>query len=115
MRIIIFLLLFFTTSASATECAELAPLTCLESLKCSLDCKRQPNDSKHCAGKNSYFCRSKQGICERGKNQSTISKEECEAKAGCIFDPGYCFCACDFKPDCVCECGGGVPPNCLEK
>ncbi len=57
-----------------------------------------------------YFCRPAEGPCEQGFLQRTDTEGSCEAKQGCVFDPGFCYC----PPDLVCFCGGGPPPQCVE-
>jgi len=57
-----------------------------------------------------YVCRAAEGPCEQGFRQRIDTAEMCEAKEGCVFDPGFCYC----PPDLVCFCGGGPPPQCVE-
>lgn len=104
-----------TASSFATECEKLSPLVCLESVKCTLDCKRQNKNPKFCDGANSYFCRAEVGECEQATNQAKLSKTDCEANKNCVYDAPSCFCPCDFKLTCNCACGGGPPPNCRNK
>ncbi len=115
LRKVVILILLFPSVALSTECEKLSPLACLESVKCTLDCKRDPKSNYRCRGKESYFCRSEEGSCEMATNQLKLTKEECEAKESCSYNSSSCFCICDFKPFCACECGGGVPPNCESK
>ena len=98
--------------ALATDCSKLAPLVCLESVRCTLDCERDPKGPYRCKR---YFCRDEIPPCETAVSQVEQRKGDCEKNPLCRFEPGGCFCKCDFTNDCNCSCGGGPPANCVKK
>ena len=106
--------ILFAATASATDCSKLTPRVCLDSVKCTLDCRRDERDRQRCASA-SYFCRREEGRCEMATQQARLTRQECEANPGCRFVSSPCFCQCDFDQSCDCECRGGRPPNCVEK
>ena len=55
-----------------------------------------------------YACRRATDHCELGFIQAQHGPEECEAKEGCEFIPGKCYC----PPFAQCICGGGPPSVC---
>lgn len=79
-----------------TDCASLGPDACIAASSCTLD---------HAEGQ-PYACRAAAGPCEEGLAQS--DRAACEARAGCEWDPGRCYCPEDVE----CFCGGGPPPLC---
>lgn len=87
--------------APADACAGLDEMQCITSDDCTLILV---------AEERGYLCRPAEGPCERGFQQRDGSAESCEAKAGCHFVPGHCYCS----PDVTCICGGGPPPQCVE-
>lgn len=89
-------------SSSPTEvdaCTVLSESRCLESVACTLV---QP------APLAPYVCRAAADSCEAGFRQTIDPADRCEAEAGCVFDPGECYC----PPGLVCFCSGGPPPQC---
>jgi hypothetical protein len=55
-----------------------------------------------------YVCRAPANHCEAAFIDRGCSQQACEAEAGCVFDPGRCFCPSGVQ----CVCGGGPPPGC---
>jgi hypothetical protein len=84
------------------SCSELAETPCRKSPDCTL-----VQDESQGSG---YLCRAAQGPCEQGFRQEGNSREECEEREGCRFEPGDCYC----PPEVTCVCGGGPPPRCVE-
>ncbi|MCB1033733.1 MAG: hypothetical protein KDD47_07860 [Acidobacteria bacterium] len=82
-------------------CSELGELQCMESADCTLLLDDEAEGG--------YRCREAVPPCETGFKQGSDSAEACTAKAGCVFQPGRCYC----RPDVVCICGGGPPPSCV--
>lgn len=78
------------------DCARLGQGDCIRSPACTLD----PVEG------GGYACRAAAGPCEEGLLQS--DRAACEARTGCVWDPGQCYC----PEDVVCVCGGGPPPTC---
>jgi hypothetical protein len=89
--------------AETRSCSTITELECLHSAECTL----VPTEQR---GK--YTCRASVGHCEIGFAQEGEGdiKQQCEARPGCEFQPGSCFC----PPDKVCVCGGGPPAQCVE-
>lgn len=82
-------------------CAALDEMQCITSDECTLVLPE---------GEREYRCRAAEGRCETGFRQHDGDAESCEAKEGCRFVPGQCYCS----PDVTCICGGGPPPQCVE-
>ncbi len=82
------------------ECASLTESLCILSAQCTLVLASQLPGS--------YLCRPARNACEAGFIQRTGTRETCEEKPGCTFQPGFCYC----PPDLTCVCGGGPPPQC---
>ena len=55
-----------------------------------------------------YQCVRAENHCESGFIQNEHDAEDCEAKPGCVHDPGRCYCPRDVQ----CICGGGPPQSC---
>jgi hypothetical protein len=83
-------------------CARLTELACIDSDRCTLAVTED--------GSREYVCREAAGPCETGFRQRGNDADACEAKSGCRFVPGRCYCS----PDVTCICGGGPPPQCVE-
>jgi hypothetical protein len=92
----------------APPCRELTEAACLESGRCTLEVIEGEEIPEGTGG---YRCRPAQGPCEAGFRQGSDTAETCEAKPGCHFVPGRCYC----PPGVVCICGGGPPPTCREE
>ena len=88
--------------AKDVECARFSQQECTKSNECTLVGQAQDTG---------YSCRPAENECERGFSQDSGTKEICEARAGCEFVPGYCYC----PPKMVCICGGGPPSQCKKK
>jgi hypothetical protein len=88
-------------SSSEGACSSLKELACIDSADCTLAVAE---------GSREYFCRDAEGPCETGFRQRGDGADACEAKPGCRFVPGRCYCS----PDVTCICGGGPPPQCVE-
>ena len=58
-----------------------------------------------------YYCLPAVSRCEKGFVQGSDKPSLCEAKTGCKYIPGDCFCQPDINVMCV--CGGGEPPMCV--
>jgi hypothetical protein len=90
----------------AKPCGEATERECLNSGECTL-----VQTEVH--GK--YVCRTAVGPCETGFRQGGGDygdiKQACESKSGCEFSPPSCFCPQGLS----CTCGGGPPPQCVEK
>lgn len=88
----------------AKPCSETPELDCLHSASCTL----VPTQER---GK--YACRDAVGPCETGFAQAGEGdiRKDCEARAGCEFQPGNCYC----PPGLNCFCGGGTPAMCVER
>ncbi|MFN0253560.1 MAG: hypothetical protein ACKV2T_42225 [Kofleriaceae bacterium] len=94
-------------------CSTLSRAACLESDHCTLVL----------LGNNVYRCRADEGPCEIGLRQG--DRKACEAKPGCAFDTGTCYCPCEGaartltveekSSGCACVCGGGAPSMCNVK
>ena len=99
-------------SSAQSSCESLDQSACFHNKDCVIDCGAAAN-SYRC--EKPYFCRSKKSPCETNWSGG---KENCEAIKGCHFDPGGCFCPCDFRlpnePMCNCACGGGPLPRCYD-
>lgn len=124
-----------STSSSATPpapaagtCASLTRTACMRSTECTLE--QVGERSKQ------YRCRPATEPCEQGFAQAGFwgsgtegvqaSKQQqaaCNARPGCGFVDGGCYCHCrgmgqtavpdgDEAEPCMCECGGGPPPTC---
>ncbi|HEX9734430.1 MAG TPA: hypothetical protein VGG06_20860 [Thermoanaerobaculia bacterium] len=89
------------TEPEADACASLDEMQCITSAECTLILPE---------GGREYRCRTAEGRCEQGFRQYDGDAEACEAKEGCRFVPGQCYCS----PDVTCICGGGPPPQCVE-
>lgn len=89
-------------SASVSNSGDLTELQCINSAESTLILVGEMTGE--------YMCRPSEGSCEPGFRQRTDTEESCEAKKGCVFIPGFCYCS----PDLVCFCGGGPPPQCVE-
>lgn len=87
---------------STPPCATRSEQQCIDSPDCTLALVAEDDGG-------GYLCRDTANACEEGFRQSDGTPEECEAKEGCRFDPGRCYC----PPDVVCICGGGPPPSCV--
>jgi len=85
----------------ADACAGLDEMQCITSDECTLIFTEEERE---------YRCRAAEGRCERGFRQHEGDAEACEAKEGCRYVPGQCYCS----PDVTCICGGGPPPQCVE-
>lgn len=85
----------------ADACAGLDEMRCITSDECTLVLPEEGRE---------YRCRTAEGRCERGFRQHDGDAESCEAKEGCRFVPGQCYCS----PNVTCICGGGPPPQCVE-
>lgn len=85
----------------SAPCQELGEKACLDSPTCTL--------VQEDGARRGYRCREASPPCETGFLQGSSTAGECSAKAGCVFDPGHCYC----PPDVVCVCGGGPPPGCV--
>jgi hypothetical protein len=84
------------------SCQQLSELQCIKSESCSLVQE----------GVNRYRCQLAVGKCEIGFRQwGENQMENCEVKPGCQYYSGNCYC----PPDVICRCGGGKPPQCIEK
>lgn len=83
---------------------------CLASTDCTL----------HHLGSTNYDCRPSAGPCEVGLRQG--DRTGCQARTGCVFDPGSCYCSCEGYGHtkavaeeyggCACACAGGPPSMC---
>ncbi|MCB1058124.1 MAG: hypothetical protein KDD11_21705 [Acidobacteria bacterium] len=82
-------------------CAERTEKQCIDSPDCTLAPTGDENTG--------YICRDTANECEAGFRQSDGTPAECQAKPGCRFSPGRCYC----PPDVQCVCGGGPPPSCV--
>ncbi len=82
-----------------SSCVSHDQASCLDSPDCTLIL-----DSEESA----YRCRQATAPCELSFRQAADTPETCEARAGCRFEPGRCYC----PPDVNCICGGGPPPRC---
>ena len=89
-------------AAKTTSCESLSELACIKSPTCTLVQVET----------NRYLCRVATGKCELGFIQwGEKQQERCESKPGCAYVPGNCYC----RPDVACPCGGGKPPQCIER
>jgi len=107
-------LVIVTTTAPAADnaCAKKTELLCVLSKNCILE----PAGKKYA----DYWCRKPANHCERDFAQirerafpshealAPDPKAVCNAKTGCVYAPGRCYC----PPNVDCKCGGGEPPNC---
>jgi hypothetical protein len=89
-------------SAMVPRCDDLTELQCIDSGECTLILVSEMTGE--------YACRPAEGLCEPGFLQRSDTAQSCEAREGCSFVPGVCYC----PPDLVCFCGGGLPPQCVE-
>ena len=89
--------------AAEEPCETQTELACIDSVRCTLELAE--DDSRE------YRCRDAEEPCETGFRQSGGDAEACEAKPGCRFVPGRCYCS----PDVTCICGGGPPAQCAEE
>lgn len=88
-------------ATKSRSCALLTELECIKSPDCTLTFVET----------NKYICRPATGKCEVGFVQwGDTQIQSCEAKPGCKYIPGSCYC----PPDVDCRCGGGQPPKCVE-
>lgn len=87
-------------TAEATSCEGLDQTPCRKSPDCTL-----VQDESAESG---YRCRAAEGPCEEGFRQEGSSREECENREGCRFQPANCYC----PPEVTCVCGGGPPSRC---
>lgn len=101
-----FVSLMFVPQAGAEDCESLSLLQCFRSKSCTIDCGHSRGKRIRCAP---YRCREKRGECELGPSQSELTKENCEARRGCVFYPPKCFCPGPMD----CTCGQGPPARCL--
>ena len=100
----------------------------MESTECTLEQEAERSSR--------YRCRPATEPCERGFAQaafwgsgtegvaaSKAQQAACNARPGCGFVDGGCYCRCrgmgetavpdgDEAEPCNCECGGGPPPTC---
>ncbi len=83
-------------------CAQLKEPACIDSEDCTLVVAEDSSQE--------YLCRQASGACETGFRQRGDNAVSCEAKPGCRFVPGHCYC----EPGVTCICGGGPPPQCVE-
>lgn len=87
-------------------CQSKSELECISSPECKVVLQQyEPFKYK-------YVCRKNLDRCEDGFIQRTGTKESCEAKSGCTFQPGNCY--CPPEPGLECRCGGGAPRMCRE-
>lgn len=115
-------------AAAAGACASMTRTACMQSTECTLE---QVGERSR-----QYRCRPATEPCERGFSQAGFwgsgtegvqaSKQQqaaCNARPGCGFVDGGCYCHCrgmgqttvpdgDEAEPCRCECGGGPPPTC---
>lgn len=107
---------FQTRQVFGDACQALSVSDCYTSENCRLDCPRKSGDRSRCREYADYFCRPVKPPCETN-HKNSITKQACEAKEGCSYDPGKCFCGCDIDKNlqCSCACGGGPPPSCLNR
>lgn len=85
--------------AAQTGC-RLSETRCLDSADHTLELQRSTFSE--------YRCRKAANHCEQGFVQSLHGQDACEAKPGCAYQPGECYC----PPDVVCVCGGGPVSQC---
>lgn len=117
-----------SNASSAGACASLTRTACMQSAECTLE---QVGEHSR-----QYRCRPATEPCERGFVQagfwgsgtegveaSKAQQAACNARPGCGFVDGGCYCHCrgmgetavpdgDEAEACMCECGGGPPPTC---
>ncbi|HEY8145669.1 MAG TPA: hypothetical protein VIG06_23470 [Kofleriaceae bacterium] len=85
------------------------------------ECLRARHCTLHFVKSMEYECRPSGGPCETDLLQG--DKAGCEARAGCTWDPGSCYCPFpgygktqvadkDSNQGGACACGGGPPPMC---
>jgi hypothetical protein len=88
---------------AAAVCGDMGELECINSTSCKLEL---------IAPHGKYVCRESLGRCEHGFRQAGNGdiQKLCEANAGCVFQPGNCYC----PPNLECACGGGAPAQCHE-
>ena len=106
-------------AASEEACASLTRTACMQSTECTLEPESaQPSHR--------YRCRPATEPCERGFAQASFTEVQqaaCNARAGCGFVPGSCYCHCrglgqttvpdgDEAEPCKCKCAGGPPSTC---
>jgi hypothetical protein len=109
-------------------CAELDRTACMASPRCTLQ-------HAGTTDRRAYLCRPARAPCEIGFAQAGFfgsgddipaadrQQAQCNARPGCVFEPGGCYCPCRGNghttvpdsagaPACQCDCGGGPPPVC---
>lgn len=118
-------------SAASGACETLTRTACMQSTECTLE---QVGERSR-----QYRCRPASEPCEKGFAQagfwgsgtegvraSKVQQAACDARPGCGFVDGGCYCHCrgmgetavpdgDEAEDCHCECAGGPPPTCRAK
>ncbi|MBX7078867.1 MAG: hypothetical protein K1X88_06730 [Nannocystaceae bacterium] len=110
------------------DCGALSRTACMASPHCTLQ-------HAGTADRRTYRCRPATAPCEIGFAQSGFfgsgddipaakrQQADCNARPGCVYEPGGCYCPCrgdgqttvpdgPDAPPCRCECGGGTPPVC---
>jgi hypothetical protein len=117
--------------ATSGPCEALSRTACMQSTECTLE--QEGERSRR------YRCRPATEPCERGFAQagfwgsgtegvraSKAQQAACDARPGCGFVDGGCYCHCrgmgetavpdgDEAEGCACECSGGPPPTCRAK
>jgi hypothetical protein len=113
LRSIPICLLALSAFCSAPLCAEESTSIC--QFKSEVECFESAQCKLVLSGSQMgrYICRSNSNRCEEGFIQRTGTKESCEAKTGCTFQPRNCYCG--PEPDVECRCAGGPPPTCRPK
>ncbi len=90
-----------SSSGSSTACEQRGVGECLAASACAVVlASERPAD---------YSCVDA-GRCGEDFDQVDGTVDSCEARDGCSYVPGECFCA----PGLTCICGGGPPPRCVE-
>jgi hypothetical protein len=98
---------------SSAACDSLDRAECLRALHCTL----------HHVKPGQYECLPSSGPCET--NLLEGDRAGCEARAGCTWDPGGCYCPFpgygqtqvpdkEARGGGACACGGGPPPSCKQ-
>jgi hypothetical protein len=95
----------YQAAEAAITCAEKSQLECFHSPECKVTHAGMGGTQDH-----RYICRENLDRCEVGFIQSLGTKEPCEEKAGCVFEPAHCY--CPPNPGLACRCGGGEPASC---
>lgn len=118
------------TAGADGPCAGLSRTHCMQSTECTLEKIEGPIPRR-------YRCRAAAPPCETGVAQadfhgsgaagvqrSLAAQAACDARPGCRYDAGGCYCHCrgmgeTTVPDgpeaeaCNCECSSGKPPACV--